>query len=133
MLGGGGPPSCDDAVPPALEFVRGTSPLEEPDAPATVTRGRPRVDARLEAPAPLCSITYGVFVRDPSLPALEGRHLFGDFCDTSLYSFRVDGTRALDVRPLGIELPLVSSFGVDSSNRVYVTSLVGGVYRLEAP
>jgi glucose/arabinose dehydrogenase len=131
--GSGGPPSCDDAIPPALELVRGTSPLEQPDAPATVTRGRPRVDARLEAGDPACSITYGVVVRDASLPALEGRHLFGDFCDTSLYSFRVEGTRALDVRPLGVELPLVSSFGVDSSNRVYVTSLVGGLYRLDTP
>jgi glucose/arabinose dehydrogenase len=124
--------SCDNAVPPAIELVRGSAPLEEPDAAPTVTRGRPRVDARLEPGDPVCSIVTGVAVQDPALPSLAGRHLYGDFCDGSLRSFRVDGDQAVDERPLGVDVLLLSSFGVDSQNRVYATSLAGPVYRLDA-
>jgi Glucose / Sorbosone dehydrogenase len=127
------PSSCDEAVPPAIELVRGAAPRERPDEPATVSRGRPAVDAWLEPGDPVCSVVTGVVVQDPALPGLAGRHLYGDFCDSSLHGFRVEGGQAVDVRPLGLDVVLLSSFGTDSSGRVYATSLTGPVYRLDAP
>jgi len=128
-----GPASCARATPPALELIRGAIRAEEPDGDLpTVTRGRPRANTRLIPGEPVCSITAGVFVRDPSLPSLVGRHIFGDFCDSSVRSFRLERGHAVDERELGLDVLLLSSFGVDAAGRVYVTSLAGPVYRLEA-
>jgi hypothetical protein len=127
-----GPPSCDETVAPAIEHSRGSTPaLELTDANPTVTRGRPLVDARLLPGEPDCSIVAGFGVQDPALPSLAGRVLYGDFCDPAIRSFRVEDGRAVDVRPLGLEAPVLSSFGRDATNRIYVTSLDGPVYRLE--
>jgi hypothetical protein len=129
----GGPPSCGRALAPAVEFVRGSLRAEEPDGKEpVVTRGRPRVSARLTTPEPLCSVVAGVFVQDPALPSLAGRHLYGDFCETSLRSFRLEGQQAVEQRVVGSGVPLLSSFGVDSAGRVYVTSLTGALYRVKA-
>jgi hypothetical protein len=76
-------------------------------------------------------VVVGVFVQDPALQALRGRHVYGDFCRSSLASFRLEDGRAVDVQPLGLDVLLLSSFGVDSEQRVYMTSLTGPVYRLE--
>ena len=128
------PPSCaEELVPPAIELVRGSVPVtESKGALPTVTRGRPGLDTRLETGEPVCSIVAGVFVRDPALSSLGGRHLYGDFCDSSLRTFRLEGNRAVDRRTLGLDILLLSSFGVDAAGRVYATSLAGPVYRLEA-
>lgn len=128
------PPSCTgELVPPAIELVRGSVPVTDPrGASPTVTRVRPLVDARLETGEPVCSVVAGVFVRDPTLPSLVGRHLYGDFCDSSLRTFRIEGGRAVDQRLLGLDVLLLSSLSVDAAGRVYATSLAGPVYRLEA-
>ena len=78
-----------------------------------------------------CTVIGGVVVRDPRLPALAGRYLFADYCDGKIESTLVDGGKATDVRPLGIQVAALSSFGVDGLGRVYVTSTDGGVYRLD--
>jgi glucose/arabinose dehydrogenase len=80
-----------------------------------------------------CSVTGGYVVRDPNLTSLFGRYLYGDFCAGQLRSFipapREETGR--DDRELGLEVPDLSSFGEDSSGRIYVTSLDGPVYRLD--
>ena len=77
-----------------------------------------------------CSITGGYVVRDPELPSLQGRYLYGDFCAGLLRSFVPAKGEARDDRPLGLEVPQLSSFGEDGSGRVYATSLEGPVFRL---
>ncbi len=81
-----------------------------------------------------CSITGGYVVRDPKLPALEGRYLYGDFCKGQLWSARLsEGAATGDRRVAG--LPTVgqlSSFGEDARGRIYVVSLAGQVSRLAA-
>ena len=69
-------------------------------------------------------------MRDPGLPALAGRYVYGDFCAGQLRSFRVRGGRATGDRSLNLRVPELSSFGEDASGRVYATSLNGPVYRL---
>ena len=77
-----------------------------------------------------CSITGGYVVRDPRLPALRGRYVYGDFCLGRLYSARLRAGRATGVRRLGLRVPELSSFGEDAAGRVYAVSLSGAVYRL---
>jgi glucose/arabinose dehydrogenase len=78
-----------------------------------------------------CAVTGGYVVRDESLRSLYGRYLYGDFCVGQLRSFPSRPDReAMDDRPLGLEVPQLSSFGEDSRGRIYATSLDGAVYRL---
>ena len=75
-----------------------------------------------------CSVTGGYVVRDPSLPSLDGRYLYADFCAGDLRTFEPPAAR--DDRPLGLNVQSLSSFGEDSAGHVYVVSLEGHVYRL---
>jgi glucose/arabinose dehydrogenase len=78
-----------------------------------------------------CAVTGGYVVRDESLRSLYGRYLYGDFCVGQLRSFPArPGRQATDDRPLGVEVPQLSSFGEDNRGRIYATSLDGPVYRL---
>jgi len=77
-----------------------------------------------------CSVTGGYVVRDPDLPSLRGRYLYGDFCNPALRSFVPVKGRARDDRALGLEVPALSSFGEDNRGRIYATSLEGPVFRL---
>ncbi len=81
-----------------------------------------------------CSVTGGYVVRDPGLESLYGRYLYADFCAGQLRSFSADDAArtgiASDDRPLGVQVPSVSSFAEDSRGHLYATSLDGAVYRL---
>ena len=78
-------------------------------------------------------MTGGYVVRDPGLPTLYGRYLYGDYCEGELRSFTAEaGSEATDDRALGLQVPQLSSFGEDAAGRLYVTSLEGAVYRLVA-
>lgn len=79
-----------------------------------------------------CSITGGVFVRDRALgSALQGRYVYGDFCQGQVRVAKLRAGRATNDRPLGVaRVENLSSFGTDGQGRVYVTSLSGPVYRL---
>jgi glucose/arabinose dehydrogenase len=80
-----------------------------------------------------CSITGGHVVRDPELPALAGRYVYGDFCLGQIRSATLRPGGARNDRSLGLtRVENLSSFGEDASGRVYVTSLEGPVYRLAA-
>jgi len=98
--------SCPGAVPPILAYGRSGG---------------------------ACSVTGGVVVRDPQLPALAGRYVYGDFCAGRLRSFRVRGGRATGDRSVSnLHVGELSSFGQDARGRVYATSLSGPVYRLRS-
>jgi glucose/arabinose dehydrogenase len=77
-----------------------------------------------------CSITGGYIVRDPSLPSLAGRYVYGDFCEGDLRSFVPSVGGARDDRPLGLNVSALSSFGEDAAGHIYATSLDGPVFRL---
>jgi glucose/arabinose dehydrogenase len=78
-----------------------------------------------------CAVTGGYVVRDESLRSLYARYLYGDFCVGELRSFTArPGREAADDRPLGVDVPQLSSFGEDNRGRIYAVSLNGPVYRL---
>jgi hypothetical protein len=93
--------SCPGATPPAFD------------------RGRPGY----------CAIIGGYVVRDPGLPTLNGRYLYGDQCQPTLRSVALpdSGDRAED-----LPVAALSSFGEDSCGRIYVASMGSdAVYRLQ--
>jgi hypothetical protein len=78
------------------------------------------------------SVINGYVVRDPSLPSLYGRLVYGDFYVDRLRSTRLATTGATDDREVGplAEVPRLTSFGEDAGGCVYATSFNGPVYRL---
>jgi glucose/arabinose dehydrogenase len=80
-------------------------------------------------PDNFCSITGGYVVRDPGLPTLAGRYLFGDYCQPAIIS--VSPGNAGGARSTGLRVDRLSSFGEDTCGRIYAASLTGPVYRLQ--
>jgi glucose/arabinose dehydrogenase len=79
-----------------------------------------------------CSITGGLVVRDPRLPTLAGRYLYGDLCLGELRSFTPRPERpAADDVALGPKVESLDSFGTDNAGRVYAISLSGSLFRLD--
>jgi hypothetical protein len=74
-----------------------------------------------------CAIVGGYVVRDPGLPTLVGRYLFGDNCAPGLRSADL---AAGTYGPLGVDVQGLSSFGEDACGRILVVSLAGPVSRL---
>ena len=80
---------------------------------------------------PFCSVIGGYVVRDPALPALAGRYVYGDFCEGRLRSAVLRPGGAVGARRVDApEVGSISTFGEDARGRVYVASLDGAVYRL---
>jgi glucose/arabinose dehydrogenase len=77
-----------------------------------------------------CSVTGGYIVRDPSLPQLNGRYVYGDYCESTLRSLIPSTPRARDDRSLGLQVESLVSFGEDADRHIYAVSLDGPVYRL---
>jgi glucose/arabinose dehydrogenase len=77
-----------------------------------------------------CSIAGGYVVRDPELPALVGRYLYGDLCDDRVWSTILQVPDAQDDRIAQLEVASLYSFGEDACGRVYAVSGAGPVYRL---
>jgi len=80
-----------------------------------------------------CSVTGGYVVRDPRVPRLRGRYVYGDFCNGELRAARLSPGAASGDASLGLrKIDSLSSFGEDGLGRVYVVSLGGPVYRFAA-
>ncbi len=90
-----------------------------------------------------CSVTGGYILRDPGVPALAGRYLYGDYCTGALHAATLrEGQATVENagpsnRSLGLIVPRLTSFGEDAQGRIYMTSRSydgrpGGLYRLRA-
>jgi glucose/arabinose dehydrogenase len=79
----------------------------------------------------VCAIIGGVVARDPRLPTLTGRYLYADLCSGKLTAIFISGRTVTATDVLDFFVPAPTSFGVDGSGRIYVTSGGGDVYRLD--
>ena len=79
----------------------------------------------------VCVVIGGVVARDARIPALAGRYLYGDLCAGTITAVGLDGESVKRSDVLDVKVPLLSSFGVDGTGRVYVMSAQGAVYRLD--
>ena len=75
-----------------------------------------------------CAIVGGYVVRDPGLPTLLGRYLYGDNCSLPLRV--VDLADPTTDTTLGLTVSRTKSFGEDGCGRILVVSLNGPVSRL---
>ena len=76
------------------------------------------------------AVTGGYVVRDPALPDLAGRYLWGDFYDGQLRTLRYSYSNPGDTLR-GVDINQLSSFGEDALGHLYAADFDGGqVYRL---
>jgi hypothetical protein len=72
-------------------------------------------------------VTGGYVYRGPSIPDLDGRYVFGDFCSSRIWSMRAGPTPG-DVREitgaLGVRVPEfgIRGFGEGADGRMYITT-----------
>jgi hypothetical protein len=78
------------------------------------------------------SVIGGFVVRDPGLPTLTGRYLYGDIAKTALRSVVLaPGGASGDREEAGLRVASLSSFGEDACGRILAASLDGPVYRVQ--
>jgi glucose/arabinose dehydrogenase len=79
-----------------------------------------------------CAVVGGFVYRGTAVPAARGRYFYGDNCSGTIWSLRISGGRARDVRREPFNIPNVSSFGEDGRGELYAVNLRGSIYRLAA-
>lgn len=82
-----------------------------------------------------CSIIGGYVVRDPRIPEMNGRYIYGDACSGEIRSLIPSPDRADDDRTMGLRLSPARmfglvSFGEGADGRIYAATFTGGVYAL---
>ena len=60
----------------------------------------------------------------------KGRYYYGDFCSGRVWSLRISGGKATGVREESINVPDLSSWGLDGHGNLYAVSLSGKIYRV---
>jgi glucose/arabinose dehydrogenase len=79
-----------------------------------------------------CSVIGGVIARDPRLPQLDGRFVYGDLCSGAIRSMLYADGHVLDDASVGPFLGQVMAFGEDGLGRIYASSLADrSLYRLD--
>jgi glucose/arabinose dehydrogenase len=74
-----------------------------------------------------CSVTGGHVVRKGSL---AGVYLYGDYCRGEVLGAEISGGTVTRRVTTGLDVSMLSSFGVDASGETYVVSQAGPVFRL---
>lgn len=76
-----------------------------------------------------CSITGGYVYRGNSVPELYGKYIYGDYCSKKVWALEYDGINPPTNQLLVTASGLITSFGVDENNEIYITSSNGIVYK----
>jgi glucose/arabinose dehydrogenase len=76
-----------------------------------------------------CSVTGGFVYRGSEVPSARGRYFFGDFCSGRIWTLRAGGGQAT-LRPTGMRVRLLTSFGEDARGELYLVNRRGHLYRL---
>jgi glucose/arabinose dehydrogenase len=77
-----------------------------------------------------CSVTGGYVYRGSAVPAAVGRYFFGDYCSGDVWSLRIQGGQAADVRREPFRVGELSTFGVDSAGELYLGNGGGDIFKL---
>ena len=120
--------------------MEGTHPFP-PDAAAVDTQAMTAPVLEYSHSEGGCSITGGEVYRGSAIPGLVGYYVFADFCQTELLAVRAaDGVKSatdpasglVEPLPLGAEIAQFSGAGTGPDGELYLASLQGTVYRVEA-
>ena len=86
---------------------------------------------REDDPLEACLITGGFVYRGTAVPSARGRYVYGDAYTGEVWSLRVSGGKATDVRREPVNLPALSTFGEDARGELYAAApRLGRIYRL---
>jgi glucose/arabinose dehydrogenase len=77
-----------------------------------------------------CTVVGGYVYRGKAMSALRGRYVFGDYCSGTIWSLRMSGGKATDVRVEPFRISGLTSFGEDAAGELYAAAYDGVVYRL---
>ncbi len=73
-----------------------------------------------------CSVTGGVVVRGTSVPAVQDRYLFSDYCSGTLWSLDPTSDTLTEPAIIGETGRTISSFWLAEDGSIYLTDLNGG-------
>src|SRR5919198_1034083 len=77
-----------------------------------------------------CSVTGGHVYRGSAVSAAAGRYFFGDYCSGFVWSLKIDGGRATDVRREPFRVSSLTTFGEDVRGELYLGTGNGRIYKL---
>jgi glucose/arabinose dehydrogenase len=79
-----------------------------------------------------CVVTGGFVYRGEEIAAAQGRYFYGDYCSGIVWSLGLREGRGSDITRHRFRVGALSSFGEDASGELYLVSLDGTTFRLEA-
>jgi glucose/arabinose dehydrogenase len=77
-----------------------------------------------------CSVTGGYVYRGRSVTAAAGRYFFGDYCSGNVWSLRIEGGNATDVRREPFRVRDLTTFGEDVAGELYLGTAGGRILKL---
>jgi glucose/arabinose dehydrogenase len=77
-----------------------------------------------------CAVVGGFVYRGRAVPGARGRYFYGDNCSGAVWSLRVVGARAREVRRERFTLEGLSSFGENNRGELFAVTLGGRLYQL---
>jgi glucose/arabinose dehydrogenase len=77
-----------------------------------------------------CSVTGGYVYRGRAIPSAVGRYFYGDYCSGTVWSLRMSGGRATDVRREPFTADGLTSFGEDVAGNLYLATESGRILKL---
>jgi glucose/arabinose dehydrogenase len=79
-----------------------------------------------------CSVTGGILYRGTKLPAFKGVYIFGDYCSGTVWGLiHPEGQGWISTRLFQVP-EKITSFGTDEQGDIYLVTLPGDLYRLDA-
>jgi glucose/arabinose dehydrogenase len=88
---------------------------------------------RHDDPLEACLITGGYVYRGSAVPAARGRYVYGDAYTSEVWSLRISGGKATDVRREPVKLPSVSTLGEDARGELYAAApRQGRIFKLSS-
>jgi glucose/arabinose dehydrogenase len=77
-----------------------------------------------------CSVTGGYVYRGGAVPSAVGRYFYGDYCSGNVWSLRISGGRAQEVRREPGRIGSLTTFGTDAAGELYAGTGNGRIYKL---
>ncbi len=77
-----------------------------------------------------CSVTGGFVYRGAARRAERGRYVYGDYCSGIVWSFRIAGGEARNLRVEPFRVESLTSFGENAAGELFAVSGEGTIYRI---
>jgi glucose/arabinose dehydrogenase len=77
-----------------------------------------------------CSVTGGFVYRGAARKSERGRYVYGDYCSGTVWSFRIAGGEARNLRVESFRVDSLTSFGENAAGELFAVSGEGVIYRI---